>query len=330
MDQHKVPKLSLKHFAGQNGEVWTYDKRSGKSWPASPARTGVEAHYYSIEREDGTMDTGLEAEMSKLEGEAAPIYEKLVAGELPRGTDRDIFGHFLGLMQVRTPAMRRMAADIHKFELETRMAFRAQHPETFKETLKRLAADGVDVSDPKFIRKSLLDMSTHDLVIPKSWVLTVIGHGEKYANVFLQMKWSLMRARHHYFITCDTPIFRAVDPKTVHRFYGDHGFLNKTAEVSFPLSTKRMLMMHWEVEAPYEVTIPKQCVENENLKRAQCAERELYAHIEHKHLSRLAAQFKDVHPLVRKSGFGGSTGFASVKVPRRWPKDKPVSNRMKA
>jgi len=91
MDQHKVPKLSLKHFAGQNGEVWTYDKRSGKSWPASPARTGVEAHYYSIEREDGTMDTGLEAEMSKLEGEAAPIYEKLVAGELPRGTDRDIY-----------------------------------------------------------------------------------------------------------------------------------------------------------------------------------------------------------------------------------------------
>jgi hypothetical protein len=127
MDQHKgVPRFALEHFVGPGGHVWTYDKETGHHWPSKPARTGVEADYYSVEREDGSMDPTPESFFSVLEGEAAPINNKMADGIMPRGSDRETFGHFLGVMFVRSPGMRRMAAEVHKRGLETHIAFTAQ------------------------------------------------------------------------------------------------------------------------------------------------------------------------------------------------------------
>jgi len=265
MDQHKgLPTLALAHFAGTDGHVWTYDKVTNRHWPARPERTGVEAHYYSIEREDGSMDTSLEDLFSLLEGAVAPIYERLAAGILPRDTDRETFAQFLGMTYVRTPAMRRMAATVHKSGLETRLAFTAQQPKAFASLLKRMEAGGIDVSDPEFIRRSMTDLSHSDLVLPKSWVVKGIAHAHKFSELFLRMKWSLARAQHHYFVTCDTPIHLAVDPKTMP---GGYGLANRTAEITFPVSTKRLLMLHWEQEAPYEIDLPRDWVRKENIKR---------------------------------------------------------------
>lgn len=322
MDQHKVPRLCLKHFAGPDGFVWTYDKIRGTRWPAVPERTSVEAHYYSVELEDGSMDTGLEKLFSEIEGQTAPIYEKLATGVLPKGTDRETFGHFLGLMYVRTPSMRRLAATVHKSGFETQLAFSAQHPDTFAAMLKRLANDGIDVSNPEFIRSCILDLSNTDLLLPKSWVLRIIGKGSDFADVFLRMKWSIARAEHHYFLTCDTPIFRAIDPSTHHPIYGDLGLLNPTAEITFPVSNQRTLIMHWKSGSPWEVKLPKEWVRNENIKRAYCAEREVYAHIEHKAIAKLVAKFKDQRLQIRSSTLPGSKGFGGVEVPRRWAKRK--------
>ena len=315
MDQHKgLPRLALKHFAGPDGKVWTYDKATGKRWPAKPGRTGVEAHYFSVERRDGSMDTTLEDLLSALEGEVAPIYERLARGLMPRGSDREAFGHFLGVTYARTPAMRRMAASVHKAGLESRLAFTAQHPQAFAAMLKRMARDGIDVSDPDFIRNIMTDLSHSDLVLPKEWVLKTMSHAHKFCELFLRMKWSLARAQHHYFITCDTPIHLAVDPKTMPYAYG---LANRTAEITFPISTKRILMLHWEHEAPFEIELPRDWVRNENTKRAYCADREVYAHIEHKAIQRLVDRFKGKRIEMRSTSLADK-GFGEVIVPRRW------------
>jgi Protein of unknown function (DUF4238) len=80
---HFIPRLHLAHFAGHQppGQVWTYDKNSGASYSAIPEETGVQNHFYSYEREDGSFDTQLETGLSQLETCAAPIYERLVRGE---------------------------------------------------------------------------------------------------------------------------------------------------------------------------------------------------------------------------------------------------------
>lgn len=315
MDQHKgLPRLALEHFAGPDGNVWTYDKTTGKHWPAKPRRTGVESHYFSVEREDGSMDTSLENLFSLLESEVAPIYKRLAGGLLPRGTDREVFGQFLGLTYARTPAARRMAASVHKSAIETRLAFTAQHPKAFASLLKRMEADGIDVSNPDFIRRSMTDLSHSDLVLPKTWVLKTIAHAHKFSELFLSMKWSLARAEHHYFVTCDTPIHLAVDPRTMP---GGYGLANKTAEITYPVSTQRLIMLHWEHEAPYEIGLPRDWVRNENRKRAYCADKEVYAHIKHKSIQRLVTNFK--RDRIEVSGTSiAKKGFGDVIVPRRW------------
>jgi hypothetical protein len=319
MDQHKTPALSLKHFAGPDGYVWTYDKVRQRCWPARPERTSVEAHYYSVEREDGTMDVALENSFSRIEGESSPIYQNIVNGVIPHGSDCEIFGHFLGLMYVRSPAVRRISAEVYKSFLETNNAFTAQNPEAFASFIKRLEAQGIDISDKEFIRSSISDMSHSDLMIPKTSVLRIVAQYDKVANIFLQMNWMLARAKHHFFVTSDSPICRGVDPKTCHPILGDHGLLNKTAVVSFPVSKNRLLVMSWRDMPLWEIEIRRDSVKKENNNRVFHAVNEVYAHIEHRVVRDMVfrskpANYKAVFSLPK------SKGFRRVVVPRRWPK----------
>ena len=51
--QHYVPRLHLKHFVGTEpkGQIWTYDKETGKKWSGTPENTAVETHFYSVEND---------------------------------------------------------------------------------------------------------------------------------------------------------------------------------------------------------------------------------------------------------------------------------------
>src|SRR5687767_14983993 len=109
-NQHVVPVLSLQHFMDQRGQVWSYDKTNGRHWSAIPEETGFIAHFYSFEREDGTMDTTIETLIGRVEAAAADAYEKLAAGEMVEGKDREAFAYFAALMVSRTPTQRRIAA----------------------------------------------------------------------------------------------------------------------------------------------------------------------------------------------------------------------------
>jgi Protein of unknown function (DUF4238) len=134
--------------------------------------------------------------------------------------------------------------------------------------------------------------------------------------MLFSMNWSLFVPKHGFFITCDNPLLRGVDPSTRHPIYGDHGFANSTAEVIFPLSLQRLLVMCWKDTAPDFGTLEREQVDRINEGLAAQAERYLYAHIHHKKLRALAARYKDVRPGIAVSGFGPER-YAEVKVPAR-------------
>jgi hypothetical protein len=82
---HTVPRLHLQNFAGTNppGQVWTYDATTGKCWSQIPEETGIQTHFYSVGRDDGTHDTRIEEMLSGFESRAAPVYESLLHGDIP-------------------------------------------------------------------------------------------------------------------------------------------------------------------------------------------------------------------------------------------------------
>jgi hypothetical protein len=319
--QHFIPRLHLQHFTGQDpkGQVWTYDAQTGRAWSAIPEETAVQTHFYSAEKPDGTMDTSIEEALSKIEGKAAPVYNTLLQGTIPGPSqERMDFSHFLGLMQARTPATRRMTAEIYGRGIQIHNYAYATHPEAFETFIhdyETKTGQKLDAATREDIKKRMIDPSGAALVLPQEQTLTALKTGDQLAPLFFDMKWSLMRARHGFFITSDNPLVMEVDPKTRHPFYGDGGFMNKTVEVTFPLSRELLLLMSWNTARRKEA-LEREAVERANQARAAHSDRYLYAHICHKHIKALAAEFKDSRPNMTTEGFGPDK-FAPIKVSRR-------------
>jgi hypothetical protein len=319
---HFDPALHLRHFVGEapKGQVWTYDKQAGNARPATPENTAVQSHFYSVQRDDGSMDTTIEEYLAEVESDAAPIYEGLLRGEIPGHSQlRADFAQFLALMHVRTPAMRRMAGELRGREIQIRNYAYATNPEAFDALLRRIEKKGGPVytaEQKEQLRQGFLDPTDYVIEVSGQQTLTVLKIADKLAPIFFDMKWSIVRSLGGFFITTDNPLVREVDPKTRHPVLGDRGFLNKTSEIIYPLSPTCMLLMSWDQAAPSVGVFPPDHVNNVNRGLAAHSDRYLYAHLRDDKISQLAAQFKDSRPRMTTQGFGPKK-FAQVEVARR-------------
>lgn len=327
--QHFVPKLSLKHFAGPDprGHVWTYDAESGEVFSRIPEETAVQKHFYSAGNSDGSTNYAIEKMLSRIESKASPIYDNLVAGTFPSGEqERADFSAFLAVSYVRTPSMRRMSGEMLGRFMQITNYATGTHEGAFQSLVRRYEKEtGQALSDgaKKRVRDDLVDPSSYRIEIPQQNTFHVFRVVNELAPVLHRMLWVLVEPKHGFFITGDNPLVRQVDPKTAHPFYGDHGFLNRTAEVTFPLSPQRMLMLIWGEgdtsrvgEQDAQLQLGRDFVDMMNRNRAIHAERYLYAHIRHKHIEELAREYKAHKPGMTTSGFGPER-YAQVQVSRR-------------
>ncbi len=93
---------------------------AAKIWSAIPDETAAQTHFYPGAKADGTMDTRFEKFVSEVEGRAAPAYENILKGVIPKdGHARRDFSQFLALMHVCTPAMRRVTAEVLGHRVQT-------------------------------------------------------------------------------------------------------------------------------------------------------------------------------------------------------------------
>ena len=327
---HTVPRLHLQHFAGQEpaGQVWAYDAVTGRTWSAIPEETAVQTHFYSAERDDGTMDPTIEVFLSEVEGRAAPVYENLLKGTIPGESQaRMDFSQFTALMYTRTTAMRRMAAQIRGRGAQIHQYAYASNPEAFEALTRRVEAEKGGPIDPaikEHIRQEMLNPSgNYTIEVSKESTFMALAASDRLTPLFYKMTWTLADAGEGYFITSDNPVVRWVDPKTCHPIYGDHGFLNKTVEVTFPLSPDKLLLLSWQGEVPARALFPREHVELANAARAAHSERYLYAHLHDVQVAQLAAGHKDSRPVMTTEGFGPEN-FSPIEVARRAGKRKPA------
>jgi len=320
--QHTIPRLHLQHFVGRQpaDQVWTYDAATGRRWSAIPEETCVQTHFYSAERRDGTMDTRLEEFLSQVESCAAPVYERLLKLRTPEDAQaRFYFAQFLAIMHCRTTAMRRMAGEIQGRGAQILSYAYANNPQAFESLTRRFEQERGKKVDPLLkekVRQAMLNPKGYEMEIAKESTFIALGASDKLAPILNQMKWSIAVAEHGYFVTSDNPLVRQVAPKTAHPIYGDHGFLNKTAEVSFPLSPRLLLLLSWNEGAKELGALPRKHVEALNVIRAAHADRYLFAHISDNRIAKLAEKYKDSRPSATTKGFGPDA-FAPIRVARR-------------
>jgi Protein of unknown function (DUF4238) len=144
--------------------------------------------------------------------------------------------------------------------------------------------------------------------------------------MFFQMNWYIIDAAEGYFITSDNPLVREVRRDTRHPIYGDMGFLNETAEITFPLSPQKLLLLAWS-NAPRRASVPLDSVRRANEARAAQSDRFLHSHVKSAEIEQLAARFQDSRPGITTDG-AGPKKFGKVTVDRRLrhrPKDGATS-----
>lgn len=320
---HTVPRLHLQHFAGNEpvGQVWTYDAEAGREWSAIPEETSVQTHFYSAEKDDGTMDTRLEEFLAGVESKASPVYENLLKGNIPgHEQGRMDFAQFLALMYARTPAMRRMAAQARGRSAQITSYAYARNQKAFEKVTRALEAERgspIDQGILAEVQQEMLNPSgAYVMEVSKESTFMALSASDKLTPMLFEMKWTLIEAEHGYFITSDNPLVRWVDPKTRHPIYGDNGFENKTAEVTFPLSSKKLLLLTWRKKLADTASFPREHIDYENEKRAAHSDRFLHAHVQSKRIKVLAAKYKDSRPGITTQGFGPKT-FAPIEIARR-------------
>jgi len=157
-------------------------------------------------------------------------------------------------MFARTPSMRRMFGEMQSRGLQIHIMPTAKVTGPLNLSLER-SGEGrpaLDETGLEKLRNALLDPSQFEIEVSRESTLRCLGVMDRLNTaLFSRWGWTLVYSAHGYFITSDNALTRAVDPTSVLPFYGDGGFANRTAEVTFPLSPKIMLLMTWaEKPAP--------------------------------------------------------------------------------
>ncbi|MCY3994377.1 MAG: DUF4238 domain-containing protein [Caldilineaceae bacterium] len=121
-DQHYIPRMLLKRFTDEEGNLYAYDKShpSRGIRKRAPKNLFFKRHLYTQMEEDGTRDASVETEfLSRLESDASPVIEKIVSTARRGGppsllpAERDIWVAFLYVQFKRVPEMR----EKHKEEI---------------------------------------------------------------------------------------------------------------------------------------------------------------------------------------------------------------------
>lgn len=96
--------------------------------------------------------------------------------------------------------------------------------------------------------------------------------------------------------------------------------MNRTVEVTFPLTPQMLLMMAWQTMQE-TAELERDNVWSTNRMRASHADRYIYAHIGSKELRQLAVSCKGSRPRLTTEGFGPDR-FTKVEVARRRSKPR--------
>ncbi|PTE08823.1 DUF4238 domain-containing protein [Mesorhizobium helmanticense] len=324
--QHFIPRLHLQHFActQPKGHVWTYAKADGKTFSRIPEETAKQTHFYSVEKDDGTYDMRIEGMLARIESTAAPVYDRLLARELPIDQAKMDMAQFLAVMVVRTPATRKDATNMAGRMIQIQNYATGIHDRAFDALVRKIEKnDGLAMEPDKRdkLRQYLIDPSRYRLELGKEWALRQLGAtADKLTSILYQMHWHIIEATQGFFITSDDPVVRWIDPKTWHPLYGDHGYLNKTAVVTFPLSPRVMVGMSWDDKGTHALA-GWDTVTALNYLRAMHADEYLYAHLEHEVIRRMALGTKQSRPRMSTSGFGPEK-FGEVTLRRGRSKAK--------
>lgn len=316
--QHYVPQVHLRYFVGNDPAdmIWTYDTESGRVSPSLPKETAAESNYYSVQNDAGEYNDLIETWLADVEAKAKAPYEELLSGRIPQEQARADFSVFLASMYSRTPAMRRIYAEIQSAGMQLFTRAHMSNEEFFNQSLVDFEKEHgpIDSEVKPKLRDFFMDKDNYEVQIDRQATIPALELSDKISEMLFDMGWCIFDAGDEYFITSDNPVTRIVPKEHTYGIYGDGGFVNRHVIVSFPLSPSKCLMMGWGDDIQETIRLPREHVRAYNRQRAYFAERYLFAHFRCDGIRRLGEKHKH-HKLGIT--FGSEGQFAKTSVVRK-------------
>lgn len=299
-NQHYVPRMHLQHFVGDTPKnmVWTFDNERERWWASTVENTGAQTNFYSVIDEDGNRVDLLDETLRQIESKAAAGYADLLAGTVPTDQARADFSMFVATQFCRTPAMINAYAAGHAETADLQLDILLASRESFEKTAAAYQRDtGNDLGDYDTLRSFHADKSRYTIAVHQKRGLKALAIADDLAPLLYRRTWYIVDAQEGFFITSDNPVFRWVPPEAIHPIYGDGGFKNIKAEVSFPLSRSRLLLMTGQdgsvgTNGPH-LQASRDVVDQMNRLRAYAAERCVYSPIREAAIAKMAMDHRE-------------------------------------
>ena len=281
---HYLPRFYLRAFSDpyilkREGRpaIWVYEK--GKSpRRGSPANEACERDLYSFE-DGGTKNTQAEEWLARLEGEVAPILERLQKREhVLAPSERDWLAVFLGTMYLRTPAGRKWHNERVAPTASQLIAEAAATPESFASLFHGVYDPNKYQVDVETIRKGVLE-GKHEALAkrPDLNAAAMIEVGYMIAEVLVQLDWQVVHGDgSQFFITSDSPVIPEVRDDAKEMTYFWMGVERPGVNVWFPISRTVCLRIKRGVGSGL-CRLPDRGIRMVNKSLMRCAHQRIYA-----------------------------------------------------
>ena len=316
--QHYVPRFYLAYFADAEGMVWTYDTERNEVRAGTPQNTAVETNFYSVRDEADEYVDALEEWLSGVEDKAAPLYPKVLKGEMLDGREKADFSVFLSSLYTRSPAMIRAMAEIMGTITQQMTDMALGDRKNFERYMNEVdAKEGktTTLEEREAIFEFAKDKTKYVLEVDRKAGLRGMGATDRLTEIFFRMNWIVVQCPRQHLITSDNPVARLTPREDYHPIYGDGAFMNKRTYVTVPLTPSKLLELHWmDQPRPGLHEADKQRGRLYNRQRAYFSERYLYASERDAGIQELGQKHK--MPGVRLAA-SGAAELAPVEVKRR-------------
>jgi hypothetical protein len=257
--QHIVPRFVIEAFENAEGYVQTYDAVEQTNYKNLSKNTAKQGNIYSPISGGKRLDL-IEDLFSRIESEAAPIHQKIVAGEKISDDDKVIYSYFLSAQYVRSPKTMAAGAEVIA-KMQHHMAMLNINSTRQDLNLKHFASN----------------TENYNLIVNEHVGLLSIGQIDIIAEFINSYGWFVALSADVQIITSDSPVSRLTNPQMYHPIYGDGGFTGRDTYIQFPLSPNKLLICGNNINFEFAtLSIKSSQAKNFNRQTVQNAKQYLY------------------------------------------------------
>lgn len=271
---HYLPRFYLNNFT-RDGILWVFDRERNEYRRQTPINTAVRSHYYSVEDNDGIMQTDIEAILSHIEGDAKQLIEKLIVRDAITRKQKEKLSYFVALMTYRVPKFENNVNAIKKYLAQRLIDMIFYNKKRTQDIMNQLEQDKGEKSNVsakelcEFYKSGEYDIDIHR----NESIGLMLKYSNYLARYLRQMNWLILHAPSNTsFITTDNPV-TLIPPQDYDTGLYSISIIAKGVKILLPLSYTTCLAIYDLGKHIKHLNVESDGVKNVNLNVADHSDR---------------------------------------------------------